>query len=97
MYFAIYDSVLRYGIQVWGQNRTPIIGDIEKQQEKSIRILNFKSKEEPVKLLIKNMKIMKMKNIFRFNNVLFAYDQINEGLPSHFNIFFYNSRKPTLI
>ena len=32
VYFAIFDSILRYGIQVWGQNRNQAIKDIEKRQ-----------------------------------------------------------------
>ena len=36
VYFSIFDSILRYGIQVWGQKRNQAIKDIEKIQEKTI-------------------------------------------------------------
>ena len=59
IYFAIFDSILRQRIQVWGQNRNQAIKDVEKIQDKTIRILNFKWKSDPVNPLFKNLKIMK--------------------------------------
>ena len=91
VYFVIFDSILRYRIQVWGQNRNQAIKDIEKNQDKTIRILNFKWKNNPVNLLFKNSKIMRMKDILTFNNCLFVYDQINEDMPSYFDHFFTTS------
>ena len=38
VYFAIFDSILRYAIQVWGQNRNQTMKEIEQIQEKNIRI-----------------------------------------------------------
>ena len=91
VYFSIFDSILRYGIQVWGQKRNQAIKDIEKIQEKTIWILNFKWKNDPVNPLFKNSKIMKIKDILAFNNCLFVYDQINEDMPSNFDDFFVTS------
>ena len=42
MYFAIFDRHLRYGCQIWGQNKNYAVENIEKIQNKAIRILNFK-------------------------------------------------------
>ena len=42
IYFAIFDPHLRYGCQIWGQNKNYAAEYIEKIQSKSIRILNFK-------------------------------------------------------
>ena len=91
VYFAIFDSILRYGIQVGGQNRNQVIKDIEKIQQKTTRIFNFKWKNDPVNPLSKNSKIMIMKDIFTFNNWLFVYDQIDEDMPSNFEDFFTTS------
>ena len=91
VYFAIFDSILRYRIQVWGQNRNQAIKDIEKNQEKTIRIPNFKWTKNPVNPLFKNSKIMKMKGILIFNNFFFVFDQINKNMPSNFDGFFTTS------
>ena len=64
---------------------------MKKIQENTIRILNFKWKNDPVNLLFKNSKLMKIKDILTFNNCLFIYDQINEDMPSNFEDFFTTS------
>ena len=62
--------------------------DIEKVQEKTIGILNFKWKNDLVNSLFKNTKIMIMRDIVIFNNCVFVYDQFNGGLPANFQKFF---------
>ena len=47
VYFAIFDSILRYEIQVWGQHGNQTIKETEKIQEKAIRIMSFKPKNDP--------------------------------------------------
>ena len=91
VYFAIFDSIVRYGIQDWRQNKYQAIKDIETIQEKTIRILNLKSKTDSVNPLFKNSKIMKMKDILTFNNCLVVYDQINEDMPFSFEDLFSTS------
>ena len=54
VYFAIFDSVLRYAIQVWGQHRNQTIKEIEKLQEKAIRIMSFKGRNVPTNPLRNN-------------------------------------------
>ena len=65
------------GFKFW-DNKNQAIKDDEKIQEKTIRILNFKWKNDPVNSLLKNPETIKMKDILTFNNCLFVYDQINE-------------------
>ena len=47
VYFAIFGSVLRYAVQVWGQRRNQTIKEIEKLQEKAIRIMSYKGRNNP--------------------------------------------------
>ena len=82
VYFAIFDSILRYGIQVWGQHRSQAIKEISKNLEKTIRIISFKERTEATNPLFKILKIMKIKDILTYNNCLFVHDQINEKLPN---------------
>ena len=62
--------------------------EIEQIQEKPIRIMSFKSKNEPTNLLFRNLKIMKFKDILAYNNCIFVHDQLNENLPECFSNFF---------
>ena len=43
VYYAIFDSYLRYGCQVWGQNKNAYTNEISKIQDKAIRVISFKS------------------------------------------------------
>ena len=44
VYFAIFDSYLRYGCQVWGQNKNASTKEIASIQEKALRIISFKDR-----------------------------------------------------
>ena len=88
VYFAIFDSILRYAIQVWGQHRNQTIKEIEQIQEKAIRIMSFKPKNEPTNPLFRNLKIIKFRDILACNNCIFVHDQLNENLPKSLNKFF---------
>ena len=87
VYFAILDSVLRYAVQVWGQHRNQKIKEIEKLQEKAIRIMSFKGRKHPTK----KIEIRKLKDILLYNNCIFVYDQMSESLPENFKDFFLTS------
>ena len=56
VYFAIFDSIMRYVLQVWSQNRNTTLKEIEKLQNKAIRVMCFKSKLEPTKPLYRELK-----------------------------------------
>ena len=70
-----------------GQNRNQTIKGIEQIQEKAIRIVSFKPKNEPTNPLFQNLKIIKLKDILTYNNCIFVHDQLNENLPKSFGKF----------
>ena len=88
VYFVIFNSVLRYAVQVWGQHRNQTIKEIEQLQGKAIRIMSFKGRNDPPNPLFKKLEIMNLKDILLYYNCIFAYDQINENLPENFKDFF---------
>ena len=42
IYYALFDTHLRYGCQIWGQNQSKIVEAIKTTQNKALWILNFK-------------------------------------------------------
>ena len=56
MYYALFDSHLRYGCQIWGQRQNEYIESIEKTQNKAIRNLDFKGTREGAENLYKESK-----------------------------------------
>ena len=93
--FAIFDSVLRYAVQVWGQHRNQTIKEIGKLQEKAIRIMSFKRRNDPARPIFKTLEIMKLKDVLLYNNCTFARNQINEKFARKFQRFLSNSSKGT--
>ena len=64
------------------------MNNIEKIQNKALRIINFKGRWESSAPLNKESKIFKLKDIVLLNNLQFVYDQINKGLSKSFHAFF---------
>ena len=85
---AIFESHLRYSCQQWGQTQTQVMNNIEKIQNKALRIINFKGPWESSAPLYKESKNFKLKDIVLLNNLQFVYDQINKNLPKSFHTFF---------
>ena len=84
---AISDAHLRYGSQISGQQKTGTITQIEKLQDKAIRTINFKSKNDPNNPLYKIMKILKLNDVILFNNCMFVLKRIRNEQPSLFSNF----------
>ena len=53
-------------------NRKLELKQIKKSQDKGIRIINFKSKNDPSNPLYKSMKILKLNDEILFNNCMFV-------------------------
>ena len=81
IYYALFDTHLRYGCQIWGQNQSKIVEVIKRTQNKALRILNFKGPQESVDYLYKESKIDKLKNIIIKDNCRLVYDQLKNNLP----------------
>ena len=88
LYFALFDSHLRYGRQILGQNQSLITNYITCAQNKAIRIINFKGREENAKPLYKSTKVLEFRNIIKLNNCLLVYYQLNNSLPQNFQNYF---------
>ena len=88
IYYALFDTHLRRGCQIWGQNQSKIVEAIKRIQNRTLRILNFKDLRGSVDYLYKESKIDKLKNIMIKANCWLVYDQLKNNLPETFSIFF---------
>ena len=77
LYFAIFESQLRYGYQMWGQQISQRIADINDLHQKAIKMINFKGKS-----------IMTFSDILRSENCLLVLKQINQALPTNLQNMF---------
>ena len=88
IYFAVFESHLRYGCQIWGQTSNQKRTNLETIQNKSIRIIHFKDPQASSSPIYKESKIMKLHDIIATNNLTLAHDQINKNLPNNFENLF---------
>ena len=47
IYYALFDSHMRYACQIWGQSHSKTFDMIQSAQKKALRIKNFKQSMEP--------------------------------------------------
>ena len=75
IYYALFDSHMRYACQIWGQSHSKTFDMIQSAQNKALRIINFKQSMEPSEPLYQKLKINKLKNNI-LNNCLFVFDKV---------------------
>jgi len=78
---------MRYACQVWGQSNIPVT-EVTKIQNKTLKIINFKSREDPCNPLYASSKILKFKDLITLNNSMFVFDKVNNILPEAFSEYF---------
>ena len=76
LYYALFDTHLRYGCQILGQKQSEIVETNERSQNKALRILNLKVPRELVGNLYKESRIDKLKSIIMKANCRFVHDQL---------------------
>ena len=92
VYFAISDSIMRYGLQVWGQIKNTSFKEIEKLQIKAVRIMCFKSKLEPAKPLYRDFKNLKIRDLLTLINCQFVQAHMTGNLLQNFSEYFKEMR-----
>ena len=88
IYYALFDSHMRYACQIWGQSHSKTFDMIQSTQNKALRIINFKQSMELSEPLHQKLKINKLKNNIILNNCLFVFDMLTNNLPDVFDQFF---------
>ena len=88
VYFAIFDSYLRYGCQVWGQHNDSNNNEIAKLQDKAVRIISFKDRNTPYEPLYKDRKIIRFFYLVSYYTCLFVAEHLNQNLPSSSGNYF---------
>ena len=85
VYFTISYSIMRYALQVWDQNKNTTFKEIEKLQNKAIRIMCFKLKLEPTEPMHRELKILKKRDLLTLNNFQFVQARMIGKLPQNLN------------
>ena len=86
VYFAIFDSYMRYGCQVWGQNKNADTKKISNIQDKAIQMISFKDRNTAIGLLYNEKKNIRFFDLISFYNCLLTAEHLNQNLPSSFQL-----------
>ena len=90
IYFGIFNSIMTYGSQIWGQFLNASVKRIVNLQNKSIRLMNFAHFRAPANIYYRASNILKITDIVKLNNFLLAHDHYHNNLPATFcNLFSY--------
>ena len=84
IYYALFDSHVRYGCQIWGHSNSQLINDLAILQRKAMRILTFKDRFTPAGPLFKQLQILNLEQIIQSQNCLLPLNHINKSLPDTF-------------
>ena len=87
IYYGQFYSHLNYGCQLWGQNPNQT-NQTFTLQKKAIRLIGFSHYQAHSSPLFKNLKILKLTDIVKSNNVLFTHNTLNNKSPTTFNDYF---------
>ena len=87
IYFGQFYSHLTYGCQIWGQNESKLEQTII-FHKKAIRLISFAHHLDHSSPLFKNLKLLKLTDIIKQNNILFVHNVINDKSPNIFKDYF---------
>ena len=86
IYFSIFNSLLIYTCQIWGQKENTV-KKLSEIQDKAIRIISFKDQNYPTNELCYYNKILKIADYIKLLNCLFVKSILsNNHLPIFENI-----------
>ena len=87
VYYSQFYSPLTYSSQLWDQNENSIEQTIN-LQKKAVRLLSFAHYQEHSSPLFKELNLLKLTDMIKLNNILFAHDTINNNTPAIFKDYF---------
>ena len=88
VYYAIFHSHLYYGCIVWSQSIAKNVKKINVLQKKCLRIINFAAYNSHTNLLFKDSQILKLDDIIKNNQIILAFQFVNNLLPDDLNNLF---------
>ena len=87
IYYALFQSHLIYGLQIWVTCNKKISDSVQRIQNKALRIINFKQHTDSCFPLYLNSKILKFPDYATMLNCLFINDLFEKTLPDVFTDF----------
>ena len=87
VYNALFLSFLQYGLVVWGGTYASYIEPIFKLQKKAARAISFQPRLSPSLPIFKDLKLLKLSEIFELRPLIFVFESVNKTSPTCFHNF----------
>ena len=91
VYYSLFYSHLIYGCNVWGLTSEENIEKIEVLQRKCVRILTFAPFNAHTNQIFIDLKILKVRDVIKLNQLKLTYDFLNNNLPADLMTLFQRS------
>ena len=93
LYNALSLSFLQYGLIVWGrQTYASYMEPVFRLQKKAVRAISFQPRLAPSLPIFKDLKLLKLSDIFELRLLIFVFDSAKKTSPECFhNFFVFNS------
>ena len=88
LYNALFLSFLQYGLIVWGQTYASYVDPIFRLQKKAVRAISFQPRLSPSLPIFKDLKLLKLSEIFELRLLIFVFDSVTKTSPSCFHNFY---------
>ena len=88
LYNALFLSFLQYGLIAWGQTYASYTEPIFRLQKKAVRAISFQPRMSPSLPIFKDLKLLKLSDIFELRLLTFLFDSINKTSPDCFHNFY---------
>ena len=87
VYYAQFHSHLVYGCQVWGYESSNVSQTLS-LQKKAVKLMMFADNNSPSGPIFNELRILKLDELIKTNNVIFTHKTLNNNSPSHFHNFY---------
>ena len=88
LYNALFLSFVQYGIIVWGQTFGSYLEPLSKLQKRAVRAISHQTFLAHSLPIFKDLKLLRIDDIFKSKLLTFVYESINKLTPVYFHDFF---------
>ena len=87
IYYALFDSRLRYAILGWGTASEHDLAKVRVLQNRAVRFITFASFRSPIAPLYSKLKIMPLQNQYFFQKAMFMHSLHYQNLPFALSVY----------
>ena len=88
LYYALVHPYLVYGLPIWGNTFETYLSKLQTLQNKAIRIITNSNLRTPITPKYRNLKILKITELYTFEIAKLMHQHSKNSLPSCFSTFF---------